>query len=274
MRQFLSEKDANDAGQLILEKDDYHYFRQVLRVQLGDKISVRFPDETLEEMFVQEVNDAKKTLTLQLCTDIDDFDFGDADITRGVKAHEISDVLKTEIWLFQFLPKPQKFEQIVRQATECGVSMIVPVIGEYSDKGAVLAYSSGNKFERLLKIVKEARQQSGSPIDTKVLLPVSLQDAVKAWNNHTVDDGGAAFALCERSEMTGSISKNLDKEHLSMAALAVGCEGGISPAEIEYLKEKGRFVPIHFDINILRSETAAVYGIAALQTCLEKRISE
>ena len=47
-------------------------------------------------------------------------------------------------------------------------------------------------------------------------------------------------------------------------ALAVGCEGGISPAEAQLLKANG-FIPIHFAGNILRCETAAVYGIAALQ---------
>lgn len=47
-------------------------------------------------------------------------------------------------------------------------------------------------------------------------------------------------------------------------ALAVGCEGGISPAEAQLLKANG-FIPVHFAGNILRCETAAVYGIAALQ---------
>ena len=56
------------------------------------------------------------------------------------------------------------------------------------------------------------------------------------------------------------------------AAVAVGAEGGISPEEIE-LMQKGGFISVHFATNILRCETAAIYGIAALQTALmEKNI--
>ena len=32
------------------------------------------------------------------------------------------------------------------------------------------------------------------------------------------------------------------------------------------LEEKGLFEPIHFAVNILRCETAALYGIAAVQS--------
>ena len=47
----------------------------------------------------------------------------------------------------------------------------------------------------------------------------------------------------------------------------MGSEGGISPAEVEIL-QKEHFEPIHFDVNILRCETAALYGIAAVQSAI------
>ena len=74
----------------------------------------------------------------------------------------------SEFGYFQFIPKPQKLELIVRQATECGVKNIVPVISEYTQKGSAQALS-GDRIERLQRIVREARQQSGSPTDTRVL---------------------------------------------------------------------------------------------------------
>ena len=54
-------------------------------------------------------------------------------------------------------------------------------------------------------------------------------------------------------------------EKIKKAAIAVGSEGGISPEEVRLLEEKGLFVPVHFAVNILRCETAALYGIAAVQ---------
>ena len=55
-------------------------------------------------------------------------------------------------------------------------------------------------------------------------------------------------------------------EKIKRAAIAVGSEGGLSPDEVRILEEKALFVPIHFAVNILRCETAALYGIAAVQT--------
>ena len=54
---------------------------------------------------------------------------------------------------------------------------------------------------------------------------------------------------------------------VSAAALAVGCEGGISDEERSVLFEAG-FMPLHFTTNILRAETASLYGIAVIQQFL------
>ena len=78
--------------------------------------------------------------------------------------------------------------------------------------------------------------------------------------------------LSERKEKENSIANILkrtasDVSFIKKAALAVGSEGGISPAEVEIL-QKEHFEPIHFDVNILRCETAALYGIAAVQSAI------
>ena len=52
-----------------------------------------------------------------------------------------------------------------------------PVIGEFSDKSSINSLS-GAKSERLDRIVKEARQQSGSPVNTIVEKPMDLQGAI------------------------------------------------------------------------------------------------
>ena len=54
------------------------------------------------------------------------------------------------------------------------------------------------------------------------------------------------------------------------AALFVGAEGGIASDEIEYMQGRG-IVPVHFATNILRCETAAVYGTAVLQNALVEK---
>ena len=278
MRQLLINKEIKN-GLVVLDGKDFRYLRQVLRARPGDMINVRLADGSLKNATLALVDDKNRSVTLQLCADTDSA----KSITRGVQASEIegATVSATEYWLFQFLPRPQKFEQIVRQAAECGVSVIIPVIGEYTEKSSATAIQ-GAKRERLDRIIKEARQQSGSPIDTKVLEPMGLEEAVKLWNasaplsDHTstplsdhTSGGAVAFVLSERDDCDGNLRKGVEeaalKSEIKRAAIAVGSEGGISPAEVSFLQEKGLFTPIHFAVNILRCETAALYGIAAVQ---------
>ena len=269
MRQFISEINPDKDGYLVLTGKDFKYFRQVLRIKVGDMVSVRLPSGILQNMTACEIDDKEKKLLLQICADTD-IDFMEKELTRGVKASELDKPLRTEYWLFQFLPKIQKFEMIVRQAVECGVSVVVPVIGEFTEKSAVIAMENPAKIERLNKIIREARQQSGSPVETKLYMPVSLPDACKIWKERIFGEESAAFVLTERDEKTKAMSSILAKRKIDVAAIACGCEGGLSSDELGKITLDELFVPVHFEGNILRCETAALYGMAALQVINSK----
>jgi 16S rRNA (uracil1498-N3)-methyltransferase len=276
MRQLIIEKGKEKNGLINLDGKDYRYLRQVLRVRNGDMISVRLPDGSLKNATVAKIDEAARCVTLQICADT--ASGADKSITRGVQADEITGgavngAQEVEYWLFQFLPRPQKFELIVRQATECGLAVIIPVVGEYTEKSSAQALM-GAKRERLERIVREARQQSGSPVDTKVMEPMSLEKAIELWNTENTvaersrSERDVAFVLSERGDCDGNLRKTVEgvpSIAIKRAAIAVGSEGGISPEEVKTLEEKGLFVPIHFAVNILRCETAALYGIAAVQ---------
>ena len=288
MRQFVLEKNPDKKGIISLSGKDYRYLRQVLRVKTGDMVSVRLPDGSLKNSTVAKVDENQRTVTLQLCADTSAVTAGSAGVssslTRGVQAEEIQQTVQNnlEYWLFQFIPKPQKFEQIVRQATECGVKRIVPIIGEYSEKSSISALQGqGAKKERIERIIKEARQQSGSPVNTVVEEPVSLERAVELWQEQSEQPeqtglqsqpaASVGFVLSERNDGDGNIRKILQKPELkgkiARIGIACGSEGGISPQEVDFLVKKGLFYPLHFSVNILRCETAALYGIAAIQSC-------
>ena len=272
MRQLILDKMPDKKGIVSVEGSDFKYLRQVLRVKSGDMINLRLLDGTLQNSTVAAVDDKSKKILLQICantssnTSVGSGAQGTVTrgtVTRGVQADEIqSEVasLSQEYILFQFIPKPQKFEQIVRQATECGVKTIVPVIGEYSEKSSLLALQ-GNKKDRLEKIIREARQQSGSPVETVVTEAMTLGEALGRYERDV------AFVLYERQVDEGTSTAELLKTNpqAKKIGIACGCEGGISPNEIELLTKKGLFIPVHFSVNILRCETAALYGIAAVQ---------
>lgn len=269
MRQFISESNPDKNGYLVLSGKDFKYFRQVLRVRTGDMVSVRLPDGMLQNMTVCETDDRQKKLTLQICASTE-IEVTDKELTRGVKASEINKILKTEYWLFQFLPKIQKFEQIVKQAVECGVSAIVPVIGDYTEKSSIAAMDNATKLERLNKIIREARQQSGSPVDTKLYMPVKIEEACHMWKERIIDENAQGFVLYERNEKSRTMHSVLAGRQIDVAAVVCGSEGGLSVEEINRLTQDDLFVPCHFEGNILRCETAALYGMAALQVICNK----
>lgn len=262
MRQFISNKNPEN-GILVLIGKDFRYLRQVLRLSVGDMFSLRLPSGELCNTTVAKIDDSEKKITLQVCDLITDSDSANSENLPSEKLREI--------WLFMFVPKPVKFEQIVRQATECGVSRIIPVASEFSQKGAEKMNFKGDRFER---IIKEARQQSGSAVNTIVENVISFDAMCELWKseNETNSDSKFGCVLYERSDFTVSMKTAFaenNKKSIEKAAIVVGSEGGISPSEIEKMKSAG-FVPIHFRTNILRCETAALYGISVLQSFIEE----
>lgn len=277
MRQFISSEFPDKKGFLRIFGKDFRYLRQVLRLKSGDMLAVRFSDGTLRNTTVCKIDENSREILVQVCGNPEKTGNScDDDITRGTKAQEIQKSLPdTEYFLFQYIAKPVKMEQIIRQATECGVKFVVPVSGEFSQKQNVLSMQHSKK-ERLERIVREARQQSGSPVETEILEPLTTEEAVLFWKKNTsslsADEKNVAVALWERSEKTVSLKEIFDSEKnkkIKKIAIAVGCEGGISPEEIDALISAG-FYAVHFPGNILRCETAALYGIAAVQSALNQ----
>lgn len=273
MRQFIAESDIDKNGCLFVTGKKFRYLSTVLRCSAGDMIDVRLLDGTLQPMTVARIDSQEKKIVLQVAGDRVQIKKNEA------RALEKNSALP-EMWLFQFVAKPPKMELIIRQATECGVSTILPVNGEFCQKPYVESAikKSASKDMRWERIVTEARQQSGSPLETKVSVVLSLEEAVRAYKEREAElscskEESLKVVLYEQSEGTVPLGKAVCKTGLiKLAAFVVGAEGGISPQEIETLKKTG-FIPVHLQTNILRCETAALYAAAALQTLLLENVN-
>ncbi len=261
MRQFVCSQKQKKDGSVVITGKDYLYLSRSLRLKIEDVIDVALPDGSLVPMRAERITKKEVVLIPVHSDEVDD----DRSKVQGVVAGKVQDSLDgvPQYWLFQFLPKIQKMDQIVRQATECGVHTIVPVISEYTVRG-----NEPPRKERWERIIKEARQQSGSPVTTRILDAVSVQTAVEIWQNECADQNRrkCGFVLHEDpayglSSLVEAAETDSDK---TAVALAVGCEGGISPSELETLYQNG-FQNVHFETNILRAETAAIYGLAVIQ---------
>lgn len=278
MRQFVSSEPPDKNGLFFVRGKDFKYLRQVLRLKTGDMLCVRSPDGKLFNTTICKTNEARRTLTLQVCdtSDTDGISNGrKANAERGVQAEAIQqEASGIEYWLFQLVPQPSKMELIVRQAVECGVSVIIPVVGEYSQKAGLAALKESRR-ERLLRIIRQARQQSGSPVESRITECLSLTDALSLWKEacrkNSAEKRCAAFVLLERGKDCSALRSLKDGADVQKIAIAVGSEGGISPSEAAALEEAG-FIPVHFQGNILRCETAALYGIASVQAAVQTAV--
>ena len=254
-------------GCITVDGKKFHYLRSVLRAECGDMIYVRIPNGKLQQMTVAKIDIASSRIILTVA--------GESTCT-GVSAAPVEDVPQVGLWLFQFIAKPQKMELIIRQAVECGAEAVVPVAGEFCQGGCIESAKKRllDSDTRWKRIITEAREQSGSPVDTKILPAVSVQEACTLWKAHTDECKGKTFAtvLYEQSAMTVPFHKAAglfieENTNLHCTAVMTGAEGGISPNEIELVRQYG-FIPVHLKTNILRCETAALYGMAVMQNVI------
>lgn len=147
---------------------------------------------------------------------------------------------KTNLWLCLGVIKKDNFDLVVEKATELGVSNIVPVLCERTEKKNI-------NLERLRKISIEASEQSGRGNVPKIheMIPLS-----KLLDTNILPD--RAFFLDPGAD------KNIkDFVGLEELVVFVGPEGGFTPDEIKSFKDHNIF-GVSLGSQVLRSETASI----------------
>jgi 16S rRNA (uracil1498-N3)-methyltransferase len=163
MKQFLLQTKADSEGRLVLGGRDFHYLAQVLRMKAGECINAITPEGAPVILTIAKLG--RDSLEAQLKA------APDAGPGNGAASPPGAGMV-----LFQALPQLGKMDLIVRQAAEAGLGTIVPFISARSQAQAQA------RFERWERIVREARQQSGSPVATVVHPVVSLDTALSFWS--------------------------------------------------------------------------------------------
>jgi 16S rRNA (uracil1498-N3)-methyltransferase len=164
---------------------------------------------------------------------------------------------------------------IVRQAAEGGLAEVVPFASEHTVPRPGAGESGGgpeNRVRRWEKIIREARQQSGSPTDTRIRPPLSPDGLFAYWEELRGRAPGILGLLFHQTPLEqASLHGYLSREP-EIVVLAIGPEGGFSPGEVSRFLGAG-FQPLTIGDTVLRTETAALYGAAAVRIILLENTS-
>jgi 16S rRNA (uracil1498-N3)-methyltransferase len=259
MKQFILENEPDKNGQIRLEGKNYHYLVRVRRLAPGEYFPALLPDGT--KVSVQVLSIGSHALEGRI-------------FQNGESAGKFADIgkpgngaLSPPLILFQALPKGEKMDLIVRQAAEGALAEIVPFASEFS-----AAKTGGQKFSRWERIIREARQQSGSAVETALRQPLSMDGLFAYWEDILRRQPGALGLLFHHLPLAqASLHGYLNMEP-SVVVLTIGPEGGFSPTEADRFMVAG-FKPFTIGDTIFRTETAALYAQAAVRILLLERDS-
>ena len=243
MHRFFADENGIVNGTACLNIEDSQHALRVLRLGSGDEIElVCAPGRFLAQI----TGETDGLVQVQVREEL-----------RRTEA-------RTQVTLYQGLPKADKMEMIAQKTTELGVYAIRPVAMERCVV-KLEGKDAGKKVERWQKIAREAVKQCARIRVPEVREPkklAALREELRALDLLIVpweDARDGSVRACVESVAQLSAPR---------IGVLIGPEGGISPAEAQWLREEagGRLVTL--GPRILRTETA---GLCALTMVMADR---
>lgn len=227
----LVEAGALDQAVVTLSPEESHHLARVLRVQPGQEITLFDGRGAVAEAAIESV--------------------GKTAVEARILSRSAVPAPKVQIALIQAVPKPDRWELVLQKAVELGVTSIRPVLTQHTE-----FKPNPKKQERWEKIVLNAVQQCEvrwlpelKPLEKwdAVLPTLAEYDLVLIGSLY---DGAAPL-------------HDIDFTEKKRLALLIGPEGDFSREEVAAAVEAGA-LPVSFGNRILRTETAAIFGLSVL----------
>ena len=225
-----------------LSVENKHHAARVLRLKKGDSITL-FNGHGGE--FSAHIEDISKSSTTVL-----------------IEAyHDINCESPLDITLAQAICVNEKMDWIIQKAVELGVTCIQPVstvrsFVHLSDE------RSSKRLQHWQKIIISACEQCGRnhlpQILPLILLPEWLSNKKATQSSHDLN----LMLSTTATESLRNIPQPPASTHI---ALLIGPEGGFTQEEEVAILHTG-FIPVRLGKRILRTESAALAAISALQT--------
>ncbi len=228
-RRWIADEVSGDRAVLIGAHAD-HLIR-VLRAQVG------------QEFDIATGNDVRRGRIARVLADRVEFELGE----------KLEAALSASITLVLSIFKFDRMEWAIEKCTELGVTKIVPVIAQRTEKH--LASAATKRVERWQRIALQASEQSRRVSAPEVAEPVKLREALES--------AGTRIVLSEIEQQV--VLKDVLPSDGDIV-LAFGPEGGWTEAELKLFKEAG-WMSASLGKTILRAETAAIAATAIAMAC-------
>ncbi len=225
-------KDISPNGYCTLDAEESRHAVRVLRMREGDELHVTDGCGHLYHCRVVDANERACLVNPEECVE--------------------QELQQTRLHLAVAPTKnPARMEWLVEKAVEMGVDEITLLQCDHSERSFL-------KTDRLQKLAISAMKQSLHTILPTINSVVNLHDMLMAatWSA----DNQRFIAHCEvdkpRTLLRQVLQADID------TVVLIGPEGDFSEDEIALALEKG-FQPVSFGTARLRTETAALYAVAA-----------
>ena len=237
---FFHTGDINVGQTVELTLTAGHHATRVLRAKRGDSV-ILFNGKGGE--FVAHIERVRKATVTVI-------------IDRFISIERESSLT---IELAQALCSNEKMDWIIQKSVELGVTTIQPITTARS----IVRLSEDRATKRLQhwqRVIISACEQCGRNIIPNITPPISLTDWVGREKNNNPHHFSFMLSTTGDSSFS-SLSRPLSPTHLTFT---VGPEGGFTTEE-EIILQQADFFPLRMGKRILRTETAALATIAALQ---------
>ncbi|WP_386689239.1 16S rRNA (uracil(1498)-N(3))-methyltransferase [Lonepinella sp. MS14437] len=230
-------ESLENQSQCQLSEDAANHVGRVLRMQVGEKLELFDGSNYIYPAQITE--SSKKMVSIAI-------------LDRQLDDRESP----LKIHLGQVISRGERMEFTIQKSVELGVNVITPLWSERC--GVKLdAERMEKKIQQWQKIAIAACEQCGRNVVPEIRPMMKLQD----WCAE--QDGTLKLNLHPRANYS---IKTLPQIPAAGVRLLIGSEGGLSPQEIQQTKQQG-FTDILLGKRVLRTETAALTAITALQVC-------
>jgi 16S rRNA (uracil1498-N3)-methyltransferase len=221
--------DIVATGELAIAGDEHHYVSHVRRARVGDTIEL-----------VDTAGRRASAVIAKLTADVTFVTLGEVEVANPVTPR---------IQALVPLIKGDRMDTCLEKLVEVGVDQVVVWPAERS-----IVRLDGDKLEGRLAhytaVLAAAARQSGA-LPPTIAHAASLRGAVAGLSP------GARLVLDGHAERASAPSDPL-------ISVVSGPEGGLSPAELEFLASEG-FTGFGLGPRVLRAETAPVIAVAILR---------